>query len=109
MKTLDEIKRIIEDKLTANGFQKEQVFLNEGDYYFIPGKFDLSDKSGTLIEVTEVYRNNGTKQNASVQIEIIKWKNKRGHRISKDKIYNRNGDKTINQVIDSAIYFYNHN
>lgn len=118
MKTLNEIKLMIENKLLASGFQKEPVFLNVPDCYFIPGEFSFEintrcgveyheNLGGLLVEVTEVHRHNGTEQNTSIQIEVVNWKNGRGYRISKAKIYNRNGDKTINQLIDSAIYFYN--
>ena len=120
MKTLDEIKKMIESKLLANGFQKEPVFTNVPDCYFIPGKFsfELNTKygwdyhdnpNGLLIEVQEVHRHNGTDQNASISIEVVNWHSNSGQRVLRDKIYNRNGDKKISQVIEGAIAVYNKN
>lgn len=121
MKTINELKEITRKFFTDNGLIEEKTFLNVETTYFTKEKCEVKrpkyidykgnecsglEVEGRILEVTELYRSNGTSENASIEIAIVEYHKKSGRRIFREKMYVRNGDKKINAILASAVAAY---
>ena len=48
--------------------------------------YNLTHLFGHRIEFNVVYRSNGTQENVSVDVEIVKWENSRGKQTAKERV-----------------------
>lgn len=120
MTNLEQVKTLINERLneqfTLDSYFKNKTYYSTKKYYtkverkfnkFTNDYYDVTNHYGYALHVEEVYRNNGTKENASMRIEITLWNEKLGRRIDEVKIYNRFSIKKINNLINEIIEKYN--
>ena len=121
MKTINEMRETVQQFLIANGFDQDNYF-HDFDTYHFPNKADIvtekyfnefankeierSRYEGRCVMVQELYRSNGSEANQSIQIDIVDWHGSSGHRIFREKIYSRHGEKKTNSVLASLLETY---
>jgi len=85
------------------------MVMNESDYEKRPYErcgFKGYDIYGITCEVQETYRSNGTSENKSVYINVIKWEQSTGHGIERIKISQKDGTKKRDNAINKVVTAY---
>ena len=104
----------IKEKLEDKGFEVE---MNSNDYAFATkdGKswreevkgYSYTDFFGYTIGIRTVHRHNGTDENKSVDMEIVKWNRGFGRRIAKERLNVNFSEKQIDNRINKIVEQYN--
>ena len=86
------------------------MVMNESDYELRPYErygFKGNDLYGITYHVEETYKHNGSSENKSVYICVIKWEQSTGHQIERVKISQKDGtrkrENAINKVVNAYI------
>lgn len=117
MKTLNELKETARNYFIENGMN------TGGDYYFTNGKFEITTEThyncfakkemeytrynGLAVVISEVHRHNGTAENQSVRVSILKMTGSCGSNVYSVKIYSRDSDKKIAAQLATVLAAYN--
>lgn len=85
------------------------MVMNESDYEKRPYErygFKGYDIYGITYHVEETYKHNGSSENKSVYIQVIKWEQSTGHQIERVKISQKDGQKKRDNAINKVVTAY---
>ena len=85
------------------------MIMDDNDYEKRPYErygFKGYDIYGITYHVQETYRSNGTNENKSVYISVIKWEQSTGHQIERIKISQNDGAKRFNNLLNKIVEAY---
>lgn len=116
MKTLNELKETARNYFIENGMD------TVGNHYFTNEKFEIktetryncfakkemeyTEYNGLAIAISEVPRHNGTTENQSIRVYILKYAGTCGVNVYSVKIYSRDSDKKIAAQLASVLAAY---
>lgn len=93
--------------MCSDGSVHSRNFCKDGDTWRTPVKgHNFTEFNRKQISFVTVYRSNGTEKNRSIRVEVGKYKGSIGCITYRAKIYGKNGDKKIQNIIEEAIAAY---
>lgn len=121
MKTIAEMKETVKTFLENNGFVQDawwqkEVFLKtdkcerkdvERDGVLYNSKYTVTEIYGLCVHIDEVYRNNGTDANQSIEIRVVRWNGNSGGTVLREKLYARHGEKKTTSILTNVLEAYN--
>ena len=114
MKT-NELVNMVNEALKNKGFIKDTTFTYDDCWYKedkytvltkMLGEHTIYRPSGLLIDVTTVYRRNGTEEDKSVDITIRNWDQICGRKVAKVRLNVNMSEKQINNRIEKITSQY---